>query len=127
CRNASNIVSTCSSSLRYKSDVATFSRGLDVVRRLRPISLRWRDSGPADVGCGAEEVNAIEPLLAIRNAEGAIEGVKYKQITTVLVNAVNEQQQQIDEQKKRIDRLEAQLKAQQVLIDRLLKRAGQGR
>jgi hypothetical protein len=37
CRNVSNQVSSCSSSLRYKTNVQPFNAGLDLVRRLRPI------------------------------------------------------------------------------------------
>jgi hypothetical protein len=40
CRNASNQISTCSSSLRYKTNIANFSLGLNVVRQLRPINNR---------------------------------------------------------------------------------------
>jgi hypothetical protein len=90
CRNANIRLASCSSSLRYKSDVAPFGRGLDVVSRLRPIRFRWKDSGLADVGFAAEEVEAIEPLLATYGDSGEVEGVKYKQLTTVLVTAVQE-------------------------------------
>ena len=48
----------------------------------------------------AEEVEQIEPLLVTYNKQGQIEGVKYKQIATVLVNAVRELQAQIDSLKK---------------------------
>ncbi len=51
-----------------------------------------------DVGFVAEEVNSVEPLLSTYNKEGKIEGVKYAQITTALVNAVKEQQTQIEAQ-----------------------------
>jgi hypothetical protein len=105
CRNASNQISTCSSSLRYKNEITDFTRGLDVVRRLRPISFRWNNSDIADVGFGAEEVNVIEPFLTTRNDKGEIEGVRYAQITTVLVNAVNEQQRTIERQQQQIDEL----------------------
>jgi hypothetical protein len=90
CRNAAIRLSSCSSSLRYKSDVAPFTRGLDVVAQLRPVRFRWRDSGLADVGFAAEEVERIEPLLATYNDAGDVEGVKYKQLTTVLVTAVQQ-------------------------------------
>lgn len=90
CRNASIRLASCSSSLRYKSDVAPFTPGLDVVARLRPIRFRWRDSGREDVGFAAEEVERVEPLLATYGDDGRVEGVKYKQVTTVLVNAVQE-------------------------------------
>ena len=56
-----------------------------------------------DVGFGAEEVNAVEPLLTTRNDKGEIEGVKYAQITTVLVNAIKEQQTELDRLRKLVD------------------------
>jgi len=95
CRNTDLRLSTCSSSLRYKTGIQPFTRGLDVVRRLRPITFNWKDGGMSDVGFGSEDVEQVEPLLATRNDRGEIEGVKYKQITTVLVNAIKEQQDQI--------------------------------
>ncbi len=106
CLNGPNQISTCSSSLRYKTGVQPFSRGLDIVRRLHPITFAWKDN-PAmrDIGLGAEEVNAVEPLLATTNDKGEVEGVKYKQLTTVLVNAVNEQQAQIQTQQEQIKQL----------------------
>ena len=58
-----------------------------------------------NVGFGAEEVERVEPLLVTRNTKGEIEGVKYKQITTVLVNAVRQQQQIIEQQQRQIDAL----------------------
>jgi hypothetical protein len=106
CQNAGTFnFSSCSSSMRYKSEVATFGRGLEVVRRLRPIVFNWNSGGARDVGFGAEEVAAVEPLLSTYNSRGEIEGVKYKQITTVLVNAINEQQQIIERQQLQIDAL----------------------
>jgi hypothetical protein len=88
--------------LRYKTDVQSFQGGLDVVRRLRPISFNWKEGGLRDVGFGAEEVEQIEPLLTTYNDKGEIEGVKYKQITTVLVNAVNELKAENDSLKTRL-------------------------
>ena len=126
CRNASNQLSTCSSSLRYKTSVQPFLGGLDVVRRLRPITFSWKDGGMHDVGFGAEEVEKIEPLLTTRNSSGEIEGVKYGQLTTVLVNAVQQQQAQIAEQQRnvaqqrqRLKQQESQIKQQRYLIEGL--------
>jgi trimeric autotransporter adhesin len=90
CRNASNEIATCSSSLRYKRDVEAFDGGLDVLGRLRPISFTWKNGGMRDLGFGAEDVAAIDPRLAVFNGNGEVEGVKYDRLTTVLVNAVKE-------------------------------------
>jgi hypothetical protein len=89
--------------------VKLFSGGLDIVRRLRPITFDWKDGGMHDVGFAAEDVNQIEPLLTTRNAQGEIEGVKYAQVTTVLANAVNEQQEQIEAQQKQIEQQRKQI------------------
>ena len=72
-----------------------------------------------DVGFAAEEVEQIQPLLATYNKDGQIQGVKYGQITTVLVNAVKEQQAQIEDQNKRIRRQQVQMDEQQKLITAL--------
>ncbi len=113
CTDAAGKISTCSSSLRYKTNMQTFIGGLDIVRRLRPITFTWKDSGLRDVGFGAEEVEKIEPLLTTRNAKGEIEGVKYGQLTTVLVNAVKEQQAQIEAQRQQLRDRERQAAWQQ--------------
>ena len=117
CLGFANHISFCSSSLRYKTDVQSFMGGLDIVNRLRPITFTWKEGGGRDLGFGAEEVEKVEPLLTFRNPKGQIEGVKYSQISAVLVNAIKEQQTQIAAQQNQIQELEtiksenAQLKA----------------
>jgi trimeric autotransporter adhesin len=105
CRNSNEQISTCSSSLRYKTNLAPFSNGLNIVNRLSPISFNWKDGGMRDVGLGAEDVAAVEPLLVIRNDKGEVEGVKYDRITLVLLNAVKEQQLLINKQQQQLDAL----------------------
>jgi hypothetical protein len=81
--------------------------GLDIVNRLRPITFTWKEGGMLDVGFGAEEVSEVEPLFTVYDQKGNIEGVKYAQITTALVNAVKEQQEQIRRQQEQIEALKA--------------------
>lgn len=106
CWNSSTFqLSFCSSSMRYKSDIAAFSGGLEMVRELRPVTFTWRNSGGQDLGFIAEDVADIEPRLAVKNSNGEIEGVNYGQISTVLVNAIKEQQAQIEAQDRKIKQL----------------------
>jgi len=111
CRNVSNEISTCSSSLRYKNNVANLNLGLDAIAQLRPVTFNWKDSGQADLGFVAEEVNQVTPLLTTLNAQGQIEGVKYDRITAVLVKGMQEQQQQIVDLKAQNASLEARVTA----------------
>ena len=110
CRNASNQISLCSSSGRYKSNINPFSSGLSLVRQLRPVSFNWREGGMLDLGLAAEDVAKVEPLLTTTNDKGEIEGVKYDRVGVVLVNAVQEQQAQIEAQQKEIESLKATIK-----------------
>lgn len=94
------VLSHCSSSIRYKTDVRAFEAGLDAVSRLRPVTYTWKSNGIRDIGFIAEEVAEIEPLLATFNTAGQVEGIKYGHITTLLVNAVQQQQREIEILKK---------------------------
>jgi len=105
CLNASNHVSFCSSSLRYKTNIKPFIGGLSVLNRLRPITFDWKEGGMHDLGFGAEDIAAVEPLLVTHNNKGEVEGVKYDRISAVLVNAVKEQQEQIRRQQAEIETL----------------------
>ncbi|HJZ79158.1 MAG TPA: tail fiber domain-containing protein, partial [Pyrinomonadaceae bacterium] len=116
CRNAAAQISGCSSSLRYKTNVNPFLTGLSLVRRLRPVSFNWKDGGAADVGLLAEEVNRVEPRLTFRNEQGEIEGVKYDQMSAVFINAIKEQQAQIEKQQAQIAAQEARIKALTTLV-----------
>jgi hypothetical protein len=123
CINSSNRIASCSSSLRYKTDLAPYRPGIDIIRRLRPITFDWKDTGHRDLGFGAEDVAKIDPLLVTYNAQGQVEGVKYDRITTALVNAVNEQQAQIAREQKLIDAQNVEIEALKRVVCASNKRA----
>ncbi len=106
----------CSSSRRYKDNIRDFTGGIEMVRRLRPVTFNWKQGGAADIGFVAEEINEIEPLLNVFNQRGEIEGVKYAQVTTVLVNAVKEQQTQIEKLEDTIRKQSEQLEMMRALL-----------
>lgn len=88
CRNADNQIASCSSSARYKSDIADLDLGVDTLARLRPVAYTWTESGQADIGFVAEEVARIDPRLVTMNEAGEVEGVKYERLSALLAAAV---------------------------------------
>lgn len=94
-RTSDRVISQCSSSIRYKDNIASFNSGLGLINRLRPVTFNWKSDGLFDLGLVAEEVATVEPLLATFE-NGRVEGVKYDRLGVVLVNAIKEQQAQID-------------------------------
>jgi hypothetical protein len=118
CRNtAVGVLTLCSSSIRYKQNVKDYKPGLELIRRLRPVSFNWKVTDEADFGLVAEEVAEVEPLMTIRNDKGEIEGVKYDRVGVVLINAVNEQQDQIEAQQKQIEAQQKQIDEQKTQIE----------
>jgi hypothetical protein len=107
CRSG-QVLALCSSSRVYKENIAPFYGGMDIVKLFRPVTFDWKQRGEHDLGLIAEEVAEIEPLLVTHNRNGKIEGVKYDQIGMVLINAVKEQQAQIQQQQKQIETLRKQ-------------------
>jgi hypothetical protein len=107
CRTLANFITRCqASSLRYKTDIADYKGGLDVVDRLRPISFTRKHNGASDIGLGAEDVEAVEPRLIFRNENGETEGVRYELLSAVFINAIKQQQRQIEQQRKLIEELQ---------------------
>jgi hypothetical protein len=49
-----------------------------------------------DFGLVAEEVASVEPMLVTHNKDGQVQGVKYERLGVVLINAIREQQTQIE-------------------------------
>jgi hypothetical protein len=112
CRNASNQIATCSSSLRYKSNIESYLSGTEILDRLRPVTFNWKDGGMLDLGLVAEEVAEIDPLLVTYNTKGQVEGVKYNRIGVVLVNVVKEQQSLLQIQSEKLKMQSEELKVQ---------------
>lgn len=126
--NSTIEITLCSSSIRYKENVFDYTSGLSLIRRLRPVYFDWKHNGVRDFGLVAEEVAAVEPLLATTNKDGEIQGVNYERVGVVLVNAVNEQQAEIERIKadsenksRQIDQLLEANRRQQEQIEALTK------
>jgi endosialidase-like protein len=75
---------------------------MNLVRNLNPVTFNWKEDGRPDFGLVAEDVE-VEPLLITHNDVGEIEGVKYDRVGVVLVNAVKEQQLEIESEQKEIE------------------------
>ena len=91
---------------------------MQLINRLRPVSFTWKADQARDLGLIAEEVAKVEPLLTFRNERGEIEGVKYDRVTVVLLNAVKEQQTQIEQQQAQIITQRTRIEQQKTIARR---------
>lgn len=100
---------SCSSSEQYKNNIKNLNIGLETVKKLRPVSFNWKASGDADVGLIAEEVYKVNPNLVTYDKDGKLIGVKYDQLSAILINGMQEQQKEIELLKIKIAALESKI------------------
>jgi hypothetical protein len=87
---APSFVST--SSLRFKTEIATLYNALETVERLRGVSFVWKETGKPSVGLIAEEVAEVVPEVVDWEENGLeAAGVNYSALVAVLVEAVKSQ------------------------------------
>ena len=91
--NAPNFNTTSDATL--KTNVETLFGSLKAVTALRGVSFDWIESGDSEVGVIAQEVEAVIPQLVSTNDKG-VKSVKYGNMVAVLIEAMKEQQAQID-------------------------------
>jgi parallel beta-helix repeat protein len=85
------VLSVCSSNERYKDDIRDLNiGGLDTIRNLQARQFNWKADGRADLGFIAEEVAAVNPVLAQYEADGRLSGVKYTQMTALLLQGIQQ-------------------------------------
>lgn len=90
---------------RYKENTTTIDNGLDKVKQLRGVSYIKKNSKRNDLGLVAQEIEAVLPELVTTHigAEFVDEkSVNYNGVIPVLVEAIKEQQKQIEELQQRI-------------------------
>lgn len=113
---------TITSSLRFKTDVATIADAAAVVERLRGVRFQWAADGRADVGLIAEEVAQVLPELVTYEADGTtVRGLRYAPLVAVLIEAAKGQQAALDAAAETVAAQRAELDA---LTDRLARLEG---
>ena len=81
-----------------KDNITPIDSGLDKVMALQGVTYDWKEDGTADIGFIAQDVEKIVPQAVYGNEDGDY-GLDYGSLTSVLVEAVKEQQAQIEELK----------------------------
>lgn len=93
-----------SSDKRLKKNIKTVSNALEAVSSLRGVSFDWKEGGGKAIGLIAQEVKEILPDIVTSDENGYM-GIKYTNIIGLLVEAIKEQQDQINTLKKQIEKL----------------------
>jgi hypothetical protein len=105
---------TIVSDARLKKDVHEFKDGLSVLKQINPVWFRYNgDAGIKDtatyVGILAQEIKKVAPYMVSENKYTDVKGIQTDYLnydgnamTYILINAIKELQQEIDDLKKQI-------------------------
>jgi predicted ribosomally synthesized peptide with nif11-like leader len=101
---------SCASDLRLKKDIKPLKSALSTLGKLQGKSYRWKDNNEPDIGLIAQELEKVIPELVKTDNQG-YKSIVYQKLTAVLIEAVKEQQQEINNLSNRIAMLEGIPKA----------------
>jgi hypothetical protein len=88
------------SSRRWKTNIQSLRNALGTVEQLRGVSYELKDSGRHEIGVIAEEVGAVVPEVVTYEENGKdARGVDYSRLTALLIEAIKQQQLEIQQQK----------------------------
>lgn len=90
------------SDLRKKKDVETITSAISIVNQLRGVSFKWKDNERPAIGVIAQEIEQIIPEIVSTSVTGE-KSVSYSSIIAVLIEAIKEQQLEINIIKQRLE------------------------
>jgi hypothetical protein len=96
-----SVLLTASSDERLKTDVETIASALEKVTQLRGVMFTRTENGNREMGVIAQEVERIISEVVTTNSQG-FKNVAYGNIVGLLIEAIKEQQMQIDELKGKL-------------------------
>lgn len=112
--DSSGFITRATSSLRYKRDIVNYDKGLEVVSQLRPVyyksSVAGADGNIPDTqfaGMIAEELDALGLTEFVEyGADNQVEAIRYGNMVSLCIKAIQEQQALITAMTARITALE---------------------
>jgi len=90
---------TESSSIRFKENIQPLEPALAKVEQLKPVTYTKITSQEEEIGLIAEEVAELFPEVVTYNEEGLAQGVNYSRLTVVLIKALQELRNEVNELK----------------------------
>jgi hypothetical protein len=97
--------SSTPSDQKLKTNVKDIEYGLDTIMKLNPKQYDWKKDNRHDIGFIAQEVEEVIPEIVKDNEwfDDKIKTMDYEKLTAVLIKAVQEQQEQINELKEKLN------------------------
>lgn len=92
-----------------KKDVKPLAGSLSKILNLEGVSFTWKKSGDRNIGLIAQDVEAVYPELVVTNPATGLKSVEYGNLVAPLIEAIREQQREIDFLRSALDDLRAEV------------------
>jgi hypothetical protein len=93
------------SDVELKTDIKEIENALEKILKIRGVSFQWKDNGEKGIGLIAQELEKVFPELVKTDNSGK-KSIDYGRLTAVLIEAIKEQQKEIDSLKTEIEKLQ---------------------
>jgi len=128
--SSSGKLGTTTSSRRFKEEIKPMERASEALFALKPVTFRYKKEidpqGIPQFGLVAEDVEAVNPDLVVRDKEGKVNTVRYEQINAMLLNEFLKEHKKVEQlettvaqQRNGMEVLATQLKEQTTQIQKV--------
>ena len=93
------------SDIALKKDITPLENSLAKILNLEGVSFRWKDSNELSIGLIAQEVEKIFPEIVFVSEDSGLKSIDYITLVVPLIDAIKEQQAEIDELRLEIEKL----------------------
>jgi hypothetical protein len=99
---------TTASSRRFKHDIKPMDQTSEAVLALKPVTFQYKSDkkGTPQFGLVAEDVEAVNPDLVVRDKEGKPYSVRYDQVNAMLLNEFLKEHNTALEERRKVEKLE---------------------
>ena len=98
-----DIVSDCSSDERLKDNISVILNPIDKIKQIKGVEFDWNNKQSTfkghDIGVVAQDIEKVLPEL-VNTRDNGYKAVKYDKLTALLIEAIKQQQEEIEELKK---------------------------
>jgi hypothetical protein len=117
--NSLGKLGTVVSSRRFKDEIKPMDKASEAILVLKPVTFRYKQEiDPArspQFGLVAEDVEAVNPDLVVRDKEGKVNTVRYEAVNAMLLNEFLKEHRKVEEQQARITELNSRVAKQEAL------------
>ena len=121
--NSAGKLGTTTSSRRFKDDIKPMEQASKALFALKPVTFRYKKGvdpqGIPQFGLVAEDVDAVNPDLVVRDKEGKVYTVRYEAVNAMLLNEFLKEHRKMQKLEAALEAVSERLKLQEARIQKV--------